>query len=446
MVKINFLGAAGTVTGSGYLVTSENNRSVLVDFGLFQESGWVTEFNFEPLSFDVTKIDGVFLTHAHLDHCGRLPLLSKNGFKGQIFATSATKDIATISLVDAANIALEEKHNPILYTLDDVEKTIKQIIPIDYDKEFNVGNFSVNFHNAGHILGSASISLTENKTQKTIVFSGDLGNTPEDLIKPTEYFTKAQTVIMESTYGSGTHAKEDASAVLQQEINTVEKSRGVLLIPAFSIERSQEILHRIGLLKKENKILKTTPVFLDSPMAIEVMEVFKKYTNLYNKDVSKEDHPFDFENLFLTKSVEESKNILEVAGPKVIIAGSGMCSGGRILHHLKNYVSQSSTRLLFAGYQAANTLGRSIIEGAKQIEIYHQKIEVNATISKISSLSSHADQPKLIAWLKKIEGARKVFLTHGEDKQREDLMVQIKQKLGINNVILPKKGENYEIN
>lgn len=444
MTKIQFLGAAGTVTGSSYLITCKSGSNILVDLGLFQESGWITEFNFEPLAFEVNKLDGVFLTHAHLDHCGRLPLLAKNGYKGNIYTTAATLDITTISLIDAAHISMEEKHNPPLFTIDDVEKIVKQIIPVEYDKEFEVGNFLATFHDAGHILGSASIQVKEKDSKSVIIFSGDLGNTPEDIIEPTEIFESATSVIIESTYGDKQHSKEDASEIMQEEINIIEKSGGVLLIPAFSIERSQEILHRIGLLKKAKKIFAQTPVFLDSPMAIEVMEIFEKYPNLYNKNVALEKHPFDFENLTLTKSAEESKTILEVKGPKVIIAGSGMLSGGRILHHLVNYISNSSTRLLFVGYQAANTLGRTIVDGAKQIEVYHQNLAINATINKVMSLSSHADQPKLLKWLSKIKGVKKVFLTHGEETQRTILMEQIQKQLNMKDVIMPKKGETYD--
>ncbi len=445
MVKIDFLGAAGTVTGSSYLVTSENGSRILVDLGLFQESGWVTEFNFEPLPFDATTLDGVLLTHAHLDHCGRLPLLAKAGFTGNIYATAATKDITTLSLIDAAGLAEDEKDHPPLFTIDDVEKIAPHIIPVVYDREFSVGNFLVTYHDAGHILGSSSISVTEKKTNTTIIFSGDLGNTPEDLIKPTEFFDSAQAVVMESTYGDGEHIKEDAMAMLQQEINTIESTNGVLLIPAFSIERSQEILHRIGVLKREGKVLNATPVFLDSPMAIEVTQIFEKYPNLYNKEMTKEKHPFTFENLTLTKTVEESKNILTVDGPKVIIAGSGMMSGGRILHHLDNYISNPSTRILFVGYQAEHTLGRFVLNGAKEIRLYYHQVPVAATISKISSLSSHADQPKLLDWLKEIKDVKKVFITHGEDMQRTALKEQIQKKLGLQDVFLPEKGETYEV-
>lgn len=445
MVTIDFLGASGTVTGSSYLVTSQNGSKILIDLGLFQENGWITDFNFEPLAFDPKTLDGVLLTHAHLDHCGRLPLLAKAGYTGSIYMTSATRDIATISLIDAAGIAEEENHNPPLFTIDDVEKITANFIPVEYNREFSVGNFEVTYHDAGHILGSSSISVREKVTNKTIIFSGDLGNTPEDIIRPTDGFDGADAVVMESTYGEAEHTKEDVMAVLQSEINTIETTNGVLLIPAFSIERAQEILHRIGILKKEGKILRETPVFLDSPMAIEVTEVFEKYRKLYNRDVAKEEHPFQFENLTLCKSVEESKSILKVDGPKVIIAGSGMMSGGRILHHLDNYISSPSTRLLFVGYQAAHTLGRLILNGARIITLYHHPVPIAATITKIASLSSHADQPKLLRWLKEIKDVKKVFLTHGEDVQRNSLKEHIQKELHIHDVILPQKGESFEI-
>src|SRR5258706_4776842 len=443
-MKIEFLGAAGMVTGSSYLITGQNGSKILVDLGMFQETEEITNFNFESLSFDVSQLSGVLLTHAHLDHCGRLPLLAKAGYSGKVYMTSATKDITTLSLIDAANTAKEEKHNSALFTIDDVEKIVGNIIPVNYDEEFSVGNYSVMYHDAGHILGSASIELIEKDSKKTVILSGDLGNTPEDLIAPTEFFTNADTVIMESTYGDGPRPVEDVMGIIQSEINIIEKSGGVLLIPAFSIERSQEILHRIGLLKTQNKILNSTPVFLDSPMAIKVMEIFEKYPNLYNKEMSHEKHPFDFEKLTLTSSVEESKSIMEVSNPKLIIARSGMLSGGRILHHLSHYISIPSTRLLLVGYQAVGTLGRKILEGTKQIEIYKHSYSVNATITKISTLSSHADQPKLLNWLSKIKGIKKVFLTHGEDMQRNTLSEEIKKQLSIQNVFLPKKGEEYE--
>lgn len=446
MAKIQFLGASGTVTGSSYLLTGEYNETVLIDLGMFQGIEDEAELNAAPLSFDAKKLKGVLLTHAHLDHCGRLPLLIQAGFEGEIYTTEATKAITQISLMDAAAIQEhdEEKTGSPLYTKEDVEKTCERIETISYDAPLKIGEFTVTFRNAGHILGSASIEIVDGS--KTVVFSGDLGNTPENLIQPTEYITHADTVVMESTYGNSTHPRENAAAVLQKEIQTIESTGGVLLIPAFSIERTQEILHTLSHLVKNNLINKSLPIFLDSPMAIEVTELFKKFSNLYSADLSQDPHPFDFPNLMYTKTVEESKGINKAYNPKIIIAGSGMMSGGRILHHLEQYISIPTTRILIVGYQAVGTLGREILEGAKQITLYRKQVQVKAAITKLEAFSSHADQLLLLKWLQHIQGVKKVFLTHGEDPQREALAQSIQKDLGIHDVLLPTKGQIYEIN
>ncbi|HEX8964843.1 MAG TPA: MBL fold metallo-hydrolase [Patescibacteria group bacterium] len=443
MKKIQFFGASGGVTGSCYLLTGNNNQTVLVDLGLFQGADDVENINTKPLSFDAKDLSAVFVTHAHLDHCGRLPLLVQNGFSGKIYATKPTKQIIYLSLMDEVAIAEEEK-KPALFSKEDVEKTIKLFETISYDQQISVEEFTITFRNAGHILGSASIEITN--AGKTICFSGDLGNTPQDLITPTEFISSANFVIMESTYGNSTHPKEDVNDILQKEINSIEHAGGTLLIPAFSIERTQEILHRLNHLKKTNKILDVTPVFLDSPLAIEVTDIFKQNPAFFNEDLQKDTNPFDFPNLIKTKTSEESKQILKVESPKVIIAGSGMLSGGRILHHLINYLPLPTTKILIVGYQAEKTLGREIIDGAKNVKIYHETIPVRATIINIHSLSSHADQPKLLHWLKQIKHVEKIFLTHGENAQREELQQKIKQETQISEVILPTIGEEYEIN
>ena len=442
MAKIQFLGAAGGVTGSSYLVTGNNNDTLLIDLGMFQGEDDKNDINFLPLTFDVKSLSAVFVTHAHLDHCGRLPFLIKQGFSGKIYATHATKDIVNISLLDAAKVA-EEKKGPLIYTKEEAQEVADKIEAVSYDVPLNIGSFTVFFRDAGHILGSASIEITENS--QTIIFSGDLGNTPEDLIQPTEYISRADIVVMESTYGNTIHPQEDAVGTLQTEVNTIESSGGVLLIPAFSIERSQEILHKLGHLRKDNKISGAIPIFLDSPMAIEVTEVFKKYPNLYNSELSKDISPFDFPNLTFTKTSQDSKAILADKGPKIIIAGSGMMSGGRILHHLNNYISIPTTRILIVGYQAVGTLGREILNGAKQIRIDNQQVPVHATITNLRVLSSHADQPKLLRWLQSIQGVSKVFLVHGEDQQRAALAEKIKTDAGIEDVILPKMNEEYDV-
>jgi len=320
MKSLQFFGASGTVTGSSYLLTMDTNQTLLIDLGLFQGEDDKEEINAQPLPFDAKNLSAVFVTHAHLDHCGRLPLLIQNGFSGPIYTTAPTKDIIKLSLLDTIRISQEEKKEP-LYTKDDVEKLYKRMQEVFYDMPFHVGDATVTFRNAGHILGSASIEISD--TQKTVVFSGDLGNSPQDIIEPTEYSTKADTVIMESTYGNTIHPKEDVSDILRQEITAIEHGGGTLLIPAFSIERTQEILHRIHDLKNAKKIAEVTPVFLDSPMAIEVTDIFNTYHQFYNATVGAEHAPFDFPNLIKTPSSEESKNIVTNESPKVIIAGSG---------------------------------------------------------------------------------------------------------------------------
>ncbi len=413
---------------------------------MFQGSAELEELNFTPLGFDAKALSGVVVTHAHLDHCGRLPLLVKNGFTGKIYSTEATQEIVHISLLDSAGLAEERGLENALYTKGDVEAVYHKMLSVDYDTPFRVCNFEVTFRNAGHILGSASIEISDRSSDaQLIIFSGDLGNTLQDLILPTESIKQASSVVMESTYGNSTHPNEDVMEVLQTEINTVEQDKGVLLIPAFSIERTQEIIDIIGALKTLGKIDHGLAVFLDSPMAIEVTEIFKKYPALYNLTLAHEPHPFDFPDLTLTKTVEESKEILYRPTPKIIIAGSGMMSGGRILHHLKNYAGLPTTRILIVGYQAVGTLGRKIAEGAKRIVLYNEEISVSAAVTQLDSLSSHADQPKLLDWLKQIQGTKQVFLVHGEEAQRQDLAAKIKADLGISTVILPQINQISEI-
>lgn len=442
MSKISFLGASGTVTGSSYLLQG-NQTTILVDYGMFQESHSVSRANHDILPIPASSIDAVFITHAHLDHCGRLPLLAQNGFTRTIYMTQATRDIVEVVLLDSAHIAESDDEEEPLYTREDVEKIMRNVSVVPYDSSFTIGEYSITFRNAGHILGSASIEISD--SQKKYVFSGDLGNTPEDLVNPTEPITKGDVVVMETTYGDRTHADVDASEVLQSEINEVEKTGGVLLIPAFSIERTQEIMHRLGHLQKAGRIKTETPIFVDSPMALKVTEIFKKYPNLYNHELSLDHHPFDLPNLTLCESVEESKEILKVPGAKIIIAGSGMMNGGRILHHLKNYLPIPTTRVLIVGYQAKGTLGSIILDGAKHIILFHKYVSIAAHIAKISVLSSHADEPKLLKWLSSIAGVKQLFLIHGEDGSREIFAKKVKETFSIPKIILPKKGETYEV-
>jgi metallo-beta-lactamase family protein len=295
-------------------------------------------------------------------------------------------------------------------------------------------------------LGSASIEVVDRGDNRKIVFSGDLGNTPEDIIKSTEYIDNADIVVMETTYGDKVHPAEDPSQILMEEINKIEADSGVLLIPAFSLERTQEILHRINHLKKDKKINLDTPVFMDSPMGIRATQIFGQFREFYNEELqSHKDDPFGFEGLAVTEEARDSKEIIKAIDPKVIIAGSGMLSGGRILHHAMNYLPRSTTRILFVGYQAEETLGRKILQGARSVRMYDKQISVRASIREIKTMSSHADQPRLLKWLQHIQGVKKVFLIHGDTEQRTAFGEKVKQIPGLQDVTLPMNGEEHDL-
>ncbi len=455
MKQIKFLGAAGVVTGSSYWLQDDGTRGILVDLGMFQGIEGQKIFNNQALVFRAKDLTAMILTHAHLDHCGRMPLLARAGFTGPVYMTEATRQLTELSLYDAAKVAKENDErrqtHEALFTEEDVEKLLTLCRVVHYDRPFEVGNYEVTMRDAGHILGSASVEIVDKRPgngPKKIAFSGDLGNTPQDLIKPTEPVTDADLVVMESTYGDRIHSDEDPMKVMIEEINAVEASGGTLLIPAFSLERTQEILHRIDHLKKNKKIKDETAVFLDSPMAIKATMIFKHFAELYNQELAdhaKLDDPFDFPGLVLVEKGGESAKIKEVDRAKVIIAGSGMMSGGRIMYHAADFLPLATTRLLQVGFQAMGTLGRQIQDGEKKVRIYDQEIEVRASIREITSMSAHADQPRLMSWLSKVKGVQKVFLTHGEELPRLVLSEKIKNDLGITDVVLPKMNQVVEL-
>lgn len=446
MKSLQFLGAVGEVTGSSFLLTTDTQQ-FLIDCGMFQGSHAVEDVNNRELAFSPTNLTAVFLTHAHLDHSGRLPLLTKNGYKGRIYMTEATRQLVYLELLDAAGIMEDDANRIQLYTKEDVEALFTHITPVAYDMPFTLEGATIEFKNAGHILGSASIVIRE-KEGKSIVFSGDLGNTPEELIEPTAFIDSAQFVVMEATYGDKDHPQEDPTQVLQEEINTVETTGGVLLIPAFSVERTQELLHRIAHLKEKGLVKEETPVFLDSPMAIHVTALFEKFKNLYNGELlsdAKNGDPFSFPGLTMTEKREESKKINGVQGTKVIIAGSGMMSGGRILYHAMQYLPLRSTRVLLVGYQAVGTMGRELLEGVRALRIHDVDIPVTATVNEIHALSSHADKEKLLAWVGRIKNVEKVFLVHAEEGTRDNFAKSLQEKNTSIHVFLPKLSETITL-
>lgn len=443
------------VTGSSYWLEDHDSHGILIDLGMFQGIEEQKAFNSQVLAFSAKNLEAMILTHAHLDHCGRMPLLVRAGFTSSIYMTEATRQLVELSLYDAAKVAKENDErrqtHEALFTEEEVEKLLTHCRIVSYDRPFAIGNFEVTMRDAGHILGSASVEMVDKREgngSKKIAFSGDLGNTPQDLIKPTEPVTRADLVVMESTYGDRTHSNEDPLKVIQEEMNAVEASGGTLLIPAFSLERTQEILHRIDHLKKNKKVKDETPVFLDSPMAIKATMIFKHFAELYNQELAdhvKLDDPFDFPGLVLVEKGGESNKIKEIERAKVIIAGSGMMSGGRIMQHAIDFLPLETTRLLQVGFQAQGTVGRQIQDGAKKVKIYDQEVEIKARMREVTSMSAHADQPRLMKWLSKIEGVQKVFLTHGEELPRLVLSEKIKNDLGITDIVLPKMNQMVEL-
>ncbi|HLL61214.1 MAG TPA: MBL fold metallo-hydrolase [Candidatus Nitrosocosmicus sp.] len=447
MNKIKFLGASGMVTGSCYFLSDESDRGIIIDMGMFQGTKEEVEQNFEDLDVDFRQVDGVILTHAHLDHCGRLPLLYRGGYTGKIYMTKATRKLTELTLRDAAKIAREETiEHPPLYTEDDVRALLNQMTSVAYHKEFKIGDYSITLVDAGHLLGSASVIIRD--IDQTIVFSGDIGNYPSNILKKTELIGSADVVVMETTYGDREHGDEDASDVLASEINEIERTGGTLLIPAFSLERTQELLHRLNHLKSEDRIKESTAVFVDGPMAIRATRIYKQFRNLYNDEMfrhARQEDPYSFPGMKMTERSRESRDISDYLGPKVIIAGSGMMTGGRILRHAQEHLPNPKTRLLIVGYQGEETLGREIEEGAKEVYINDELVQINATINKTGSMSTHAGQSQLLEWLKNIEGVKKVFLTHGDEEPRKAFRELIMKELKMNNVELPLVNQEFSL-
>lgn len=453
MKHITFLGASGTVTGSSYFLHEDDGNGILIDMGMFQGSDELERWNYDTIPLHPDNIHAVFLTHAHLDHSGRLPLLRKFGFDGPIFMTEATKMLAELILRDSAHISKEHMAGHELYTESDVEWILGKINVIQYHEPISVGNFTVTFHDAGHILGSAILEVYSKNDKdgvKRIIFSGDLGNYPEEIVKPTEFIKEGDIVLMESTYGDREHSNEKPQQVLKEEINAIEETGGTLLIPSFSVERTQEILHIIDHLKKSEAVRNDTPIYLDSPLAIHVTHVYQQYRVLYNAEVKEHsytDDPFNFPGLTMVANYRESADIIHKQGTKVVIAGSGMMNGGRILNHAAESLPYPNTRILFVGFQAEGTIGRAIIEGNKELTINNRQIEVRAQVRKSSCMSSHADQSKLIEWYAKIHGVKKLFLTHGENRQRGVLAETIRERLPqMNSIYLPMRNQTFLLN
>jgi metallo-beta-lactamase family protein len=429
-------GAAKVVTGSMHLLDTIKSR-VLIDAGMFQ--GKDDYKNYEPLGFNPKEVDALFLTHGHLDHVGRIPLLYKYGFEGKVFAHPATFDIAKIVLLDAAKLQEEDyqtkfkkaqrkgKENLIrkpLYTVDDVKKIFKKMkkVKVDYNKTFKFKNLKVTYKDAGHILGSAFIEFDfeEFGIKKRVIFSGDVGNKDNNILPPLQNPTFADALFIESTYGDRLHKSfEESKIEFKKAIIETLMNGGNVMIPTFAIERAQQLLCILKEMSLEKSLPKHAKVFLDSPMASKVTAVYRKWNKLLKKECQKyKKHPFEFKQLKLVKDIDDSKKINDIERGAIIIAGSGMCNGGRILHHFKHRIWNPRNAVIFVGYQAEGTLGRDIIDGVRYIRIFHEDIIVKSKIYTINGFSAHADQRELIKWMQKYKKLDKIFLIHGEyDKQ-----------------------------
>lgn len=450
-MKVSFYGAAGMVTGSCYLLETETAR-IILDCGLFQGQSIAEQNNFEPFPFEPETIDAVLVTHAHLDHTGRIPKLVKEGFQGKVIATAPTIRLMDLLLEDSVHIlastAAEHDQDP-LYDTDHVTKTRTLYSEAEYHASIQVKGVTVEFFDAGHILGSSIIRIT-NEAGERIVFSGDLGNPPVPMLNRTEAIHEAEYVIMESTYGGRVHEdKHDRTLLLQSAIYETVTMGGVLMVPAFAMERTQELLYELNEMVN-NKDIPSVPVFLDSPLAIRATRVFKEFEEYFNNEtqsiIQSGDDVFHFPGLKMTLSTEESKRINSAPVPKVIIAGSGMAQGGRIQHHIKRYISDPNSQYLIVGYQVHGSLGRAILDGAKEIHLQGETIPVKAKVRAIGGYSAHADQPALTAWLSNFDKTKlkKVFLTHGENDQAEALKRHFQQRMEVD-IAIPALNDSVEL-
>ncbi|MFA6306042.1 MAG: MBL fold metallo-hydrolase [Candidatus Gracilibacteria bacterium] len=465
-MKILFAGAAGEVTGSKHLITF-NNKKILLDCGMFQGKRKESYEKNINLGFDPKELDAVILSHAHIDHSGDLPILVKNGYSGPIYCTHATRDLCNYMLVDSAFIQESEieylkkkkklKKDDIkepLYTMKDAEKVLQLFRGVGYEQSFVVEDGLVaSFYDAGHILGSALVHLVfydkVKKEHLRFCFTGDLGRRGLPILRDPQPIPPTDVLVSECTYGNRLHKAlqtiEDDLAVI---VNKVCANGGKLIIPAFALERTQEIVYHLNILTREKRIPEV-PIYVDSPLAGNVTEVFRSHLECFGKEVTQEftehgDNPFGFGRLKYTKSVEESKSLNEKTGPMIIIAASGMCEHGRILHHLKNNIEGKKNVVLIVGYQAENTLGRKLVEGAGEVNIFGDTYKVGAEVYVMDAFSAHADRSDLLDYIGRIKKLKKIFLVHGEQKQLDAFSSSLHEN-GYKDVYIPKAKEEVEI-
>jgi len=436
-MKITFLGATGTVTGSKYLVSTENYK-IMVDCGLFQGLKQLRLKNWKPLPIDPASVDAVVLTHAHIDHTGYLPLLVKNGFQGKVYCSVATRDLCEILLPDSAFLQEEEaryankrgysKHNPALplYTQEDAERALKLLEPVRFGEEIEVADrVKIRLMPAGHILGAALVYLSAEG--KTILFSGDLGRMNDPLMLPPSIVREADYLVLESTYGNRLHEEGEPEAKLASIINRTYARGGILVVPVFAVGRAQELLYHIQKLKDERRI-PDIPVYLNSPMAVDATEIFVNHCDLHK--LSPEQCKMVANSARMVNSVEESQSLNTINHPVIILSASGMASGGRVVHHIKAFGPDPRNTILFAGYQAAGTRGAAMLDGAESVKIHGEYVPINAEVAQISNLSAHADYNEIMEWLNHFERPPTMtFIVHGEPVAADAMRHRIEENL-----------------
>ncbi|MBG7630946.1 MAG: MBL fold metallo-hydrolase [Bacteroidetes bacterium] len=450
-MKLTFFGGAETVTGSKTLLEFDYQK-ILIDCGLFQGLKELRLKNWEPLPVNPANINHVFLTHAHLDHSGYLPLLVKNGFKGKIYCTQATQDLTKIILLDSGKIQEEDtrrankykytKHEPAvpLYSIEDAKEAITRLVPFEFNKWHIIDkNLQFQFVNSGHILGSAFVVLRVN--EKIIVFSGDIGRKEPIILHPFEYIKKADYVVIESTYGNRSHKNSTIQNNLLHCINHTYSKGGVLIIPTFSVERAQEIIYLLSVLKRENSLPEIS-IYLDSPMGVDATEIYFSHPN--NHKLSSKDIQSMRSTVQLISDVKASKAVVYDKDPKIVLAGSGMITGGRVLHYLDNLIGDKKNSILIVGFQAEGTRGRALLSGDSEIKFFGKYHKINAEVFKINEFSGHADQSELMDWLQHFKTPPILtFINHGEPHQSQALKIKIKTDLNWNCTIAKLNNEYY---
>ncbi len=446
---LTFHGATGEVTGANFLLEIDGKR-ILVDCGMHQGTPTEEDKNWGAFAYDPKTIDILFVTHAHTDHIGKIPKLVHDGFTGIIYSTEPTRDIAKLAFEDAIGLLeddAKERGVAMMYDEGDIAKSVSlwKVVPY-HDKITITPDLSVTFYDAGHVLGSAMIEFTYKG--KRMLFTGDLGNTPTPLLKDTETFMAPHFLLMESVYGDRNHEEhEERKEHLKNVINDTVNNHGTLMIPAFSLERTQEIIFELNDLVENGHVPKV-PVYLDSPLAIKITEVYRKHIDFLNKEVrnlSKSDDVFDFSGLTLTESRDESKAINEVSDPKIIIAGSGMMNGGRIIHHAKRHLGESRATLLLVGYQAVGTLGRLLQSEEKRVIINRDPIDVRCKVDTISGYSGHKGSDQLVEFVESIKSnIEEVFCVMGEVKSQSYLAQRLRDQVGVH-ANVPVEGSRVEL-